>query len=68
MAKTTGLTADEAKAALPGININKACRVYVSPTGAADVLYDLPESHEAAEPEPATKTKKRPKKTGIEAD
>lgn len=69
---TTGLTAAEAQAALPGQNINKVCRVYISDKGAANVLYDLPtEAPEPKEPEapPAVPKKaKRVKKTGIEAD
>jgi hypothetical protein len=58
--KTTGLTAAEAKAALPGQNINKVCRVYTAPTGTARPLYDLPASAVVEEPKP--KKRGRPKK------
>lgn len=58
--KTTGLTADEAKAALgPDVDINVVCRVYNSTEGTVRVLYDLPTGDETRrdtsmprEPEP----------------
>ena len=66
--KTTGLTAEEAQAALPGQDINQVCHVYVAREGAARTLYDLPTGDEVkrdvsmareeapSEPEKAAKT------------
>lgn len=68
--KTTGLTAQEAREALPGQNINKVCDVYTAPTGRAQPLYDLREAPKveakAAADEPAPKKRGRPKKVKVE--
>lgn len=66
--KTTGLTAQEAREALPGQNINKVCDVYTAPTGRAQPLYDLREAPKAAAApeEPAPKKRGRPKKVQSE--
>ena len=66
--KTTGLTAEEAQAAVgEGVNINQVCRAYNSREGTVRVLYDLPTGDEVkrdvsmpreeapAEPEKAAK-------------
>ena len=66
--KTTGLTAEEAQEALPGQNINKVCHVYTSPTGRAQVLYDLPQAEPEPEPVKPKKAKAKKNNTVSEGD
>ena len=57
---TTGLTAEEAQAALPGQNINKVCRAYTAPTGTARVLYDIREPAKESAPEGVAEGETKP--------